>query len=116
MAAGTLRYAEGSSVPIQPKNPGRARDPADVGLPAPAHHQRLEQRLSLGPRIEKAGAGRGAQPLVTVPDIEVGAQVVQSEVDLARRVRPVDRRQDARAAARRQISSTGKTSAVGEVM
>jgi len=37
-----------------------------LALPALAHHQRFEQRLPVGPRVQESRALRGAQPLVTV--------------------------------------------------
>src|SRR5207244_271925 len=42
-----------------------------IGLPAPAHLQRLEAILVARPEVEKPGPGRRQQPLVTVRSVEI---------------------------------------------
>src|SRR5439155_26235933 len=59
----------------------RARPAVAIGPrvlgPVPADGERLEQLLRLGPRVEKAGALRGTEPLVAIADVEVGAGVLE---------------------------------------
>ncbi len=61
----------------------------------PRDDERLDQGLRLGPRVEKAGSLRRAQPFVAVPGVDVGLQGVELEVELPRRVRTVDDRERA---------------------
>ena len=61
-----------------------------VVQPVPRHDRRIDQPLRIGTRVEEARALRRAQPFVAVAGVDVGAERVQVEVELARRVRAVD--------------------------
>ena len=66
-----------------------------VGAVAPRDHERLDPALVLRPRPEEACALRRAEPLVTVARVDVGAERVEIERQLARRVSAVDDRERA---------------------
>ena len=73
--------------------------------------------LPRGAGVEKAGPARAAEPLVAVAGVEVGADFLHVQVKLPWRVRAVDHGEDPSLLRRvRQISSTGRIRAVGEVM
>src|SRR5262245_22990813 len=59
---------------------------AAFGHVAPAHHRRLQQSMVLGPRMQERAALRGAQPLVAVARVEVGAHLGYVERDVTRHV------------------------------
>ena len=68
---------------------------------APRDHERLDPALVLRPRPEEAGALRRAEPLVAVAGVDVGAERVEIERQLARRVGAVDDRERSGRARRR---------------
>ena len=68
---------------------------------APRDHERLDPALVLRPRPEEAGALRRAEPLVAVAGVDVGAERLEVERQLAGRVRAVDDRERARRPRRR---------------
>src|SRR6202022_1782341 len=61
-----------------------------AGFVAPAHDQRLDQMLAFRARVEEGGAFRGAEPLVTVARVEVCAERLHVERDLADGMRAID--------------------------
>ena len=79
-----------------------------VGGPVPAHGARLEQRLRFGADVEKAGAFRRAEPLMTIAGVEVRTERREVEVDLPGRVRAVDDREHAGLASPRAELLGGK--------
>ena len=117
---------EGRCAPRSPSAPrGTPRDRASrpaVALAevaprrSPSRRRAARSSVVFRPRPEEAGALRRAQPLVAVPRVDVRAEPVEVERELARRVGAVDDRERARLARAAQISATGSTSAVGEVM
>ena len=71
------------------------RRPRALAAVAPADDERLQEVLALRPGEEEAGALGGGEPLVAVAGVEVRPELIQLEVHVAGRVRPVDHRQDA---------------------
>ncbi len=111
IAAGIVSHADGSNVPCQSCVGERA-----VGAVAPRDDHRLDPAVMLRPRPEEARSLRRAEPLVAVAGVDVGAERLEVERQLARargRRRRPRARLPRRAAA--QISATGSTSAVGDV-
>ena len=47
------------------------RDAGGLAFPAPADHQRVQQRLALGPRVQEAGVLGRTQPLVDRDSVDV---------------------------------------------
>src|SRR5207244_1592464 len=57
--------------------------------------ERLDLLLQLGPDVEEAGALRRAEPLVAIAGVDVRAEGLEPERNVARRVRTVDDRDGA---------------------
>ena len=89
MAAGTDRYAAGLRVPLH-TNSSDQESIVSRRQPAPAQDMRADRGLAGAGDVEKAGAERGAEPLVAAGGVEVAIKLCDIERQLGDGVRPVD--------------------------
>ena len=74
--------------------PLRARDERRRLAVSPADDGAVDALLPVAAHVQEAGALRRAEPLVAVAGVEVRAERVEVEVDVRRRVRAVDDRDE----------------------